>query len=472
MSLQGMTNEKTTPNKPKEKKSINTFVLLFIVLVVMAILTYILPAGQYARHMVDGRNVVVPNSYKTVPNTPVGFLGIFSAIHAGMVEAGPIIFYVLIIGGMIGVMNSTGAIAALLGTASKKFANKGNLFIALLMLLFSLGGALLGMAEEGLIWIPIVIPFALALGYDVITGTAIVLFGMGIGFTTAVMNPFTIGIAQSIAGLPMFSGIGLRLILFVIMYIVVVTFICNYANKVKKDRSYGFFGDGKYEGTSQVGDVKFETKHKLILAAFVITIATLAYGCTKLDWYMGEMSAVFIMLTIVIALIGKISPDNLINSFIKGGENILAGALVIGLARGIVVVLTNGKIIDTILYHAATTLQHTPAAMCTAGMFVVQACIHFLVPSGSGQAMLTMPIMIPLADLLHVSRQTACLIFTLADGIGNTILPTSGYFMAALAMSGIPWSKWAKRMLIFVLFEYLFSIIVVVFANSIHYGPF
>ena len=192
----------------------------------------------------------------------------------------------------------------------------------------------------------------------------------------------------------------------------------------------------------------------------------------KFDWYMGEMSAVFIMLTIVICLISKTSSDDLVKNFMKGAENILVGALIIGLARGIVVVLTNGHIIDTILYSAANALQYVPASMCAAGMFIVQATIHFLVPSGSGQAMLTMPIMIPLADLLHVTRQTACLIFSLADGIGNTIFPTSGYFMAALAIAGIPWQKWAKILLPFVALQYGIAIVVVVVANLFHYGPF
>lgn len=462
------------PKKSKEIKGINVFVLLFLVLVIAAMFTYILPAGQYTRAMVDGHNVVVPNTYKTMASTPVGLLGIFASIHEGMVEAAPIIFYVIIIGGMFSVINATGAIDALLSTATKKLANKELVFIASIMFIFSIGGALIGMAEESLIYIPLVVPIALALGFDVITGTAIVLFGMGIGFTTAVMNPFTIGIAQSIARLPMFSGIAVRGILYIIMFVMAVSFVYMYARKVKKDPSYGFYADGKYDNAAAQGkfEIKFETKHKLIIIAFLIAIATLVYGSMKFGWYMGEMSGVFIMLTIIVSVIAKISANDLINHFIKGAANILPGALVIGLARGIVVVLTTGNIIDTILFHAANVLHSAPPSLCAAGMFIVQATIHLLVPSGSGQAMLTMPIMIPLADLLHVTRQTACLIFSLADGIGNTILPTSGYFMAALAISGIPWQKWAKRMLPLILAQYALAIAAVVIANILHYGPF
>lgn len=458
--------------KPKEKKGINTYILLFSVLVIMAVLSYILPAGQFERHLVNGRNIVVPGTYKVIPRTPVGIFGLFTAIPEGLVQAASIVFYVIIIGGMINVMNATGALNALLGSTSKKLANKGFWFIAILMLLFSLGGSLIGMAEESLMYIPIIIPFALAMGYDAFTGTAIVLLGMSIGFTTAVMNPFTVGIAQSVAQLPMFSGMGLRLVLYVVIYIAAVTYVWHHAKKVKKDSSCGIYGDRRYESSVQQEDVKFEKRHKIILLAFAAAILTLVYGVMKLNFDMREYSAVFIILSIIIAIVDRMPSDAYINNFIKGGENILTGALIIGLARGIVVVLNNGNIIDTILYHAASFLQHTPASFCAVGMFIVQACIHILVPSGSGQAMLTMPIMVPLADLLHVTRQTACLIFTLADGIGNTILPTSGYFMAALAISGFGWGKWAKKMWPFIVGEYLCAMVIVVIANMLHYGPF
>ena len=458
----------------KKSRSINVFVLLFCVLVVAALFSYILPAGEYTRQLVNGRNIVVPGSYQVIPATPINPFAIFASIHEGMVQAGPIIFYVLIIGGMFSVINATGAIDALLATATRKLAKKEFLFISITMFIFSMGGSLLGMAEESLIYIPLVIPIALALGFDVITGTAIVLFGMGVGFTTAVMNPFTIGIAQSIAGLPMFSGISARLVLYVIMYSLAVCFVYNYAKRVKKDPTKGFYGDGKFQlmSSEQIANTSFETKHKLVLFSFVIALSCVIYGTMKLDWYMAEMSAVFIILSIVVSIITRMSADDLMKNFLGGAAGIVPGALVIGLARGIVVVLTNGHIIDTILNSAANALHAAPPAFCTAGMFLVQATLHLLVPSGSGQAMLTMPIMVPLADLLHVTRQTACIIFSLADGIGNTILPTSGYFMAALAISGIPWQKWAKRMLPLIALQYLIAIIAVVVLNAMHYGPF
>ncbi|QIB68464.1 YfcC family protein [Aminipila butyrica] len=470
-----MGNQQSAENldsKKEKKKGINTFVLLFGVLIAMAILSYILPAGQYERHEVDGRNVVIEGTYHIIDRTPVDAFHLFTAIHEGLVEAAPIVFYVIIIGGMINVMNATGALNGLLSTTAEKLAKQRLAFIAILMLLFALGGAFIGMAEESLMYIPIIIPFALALGFDAFTGCAIVLMGMSIGFTSAVMNPFTIGLAQGIAELPLFSGLHLRLALFVVFYMACVGFVYHHANQVAKDPSKGIWGDRRYEGVAIIDKPHFTTRHKLILLAFVGAIACLVVGVLKYGFYMGEYSGVFIIVSIIFAIIGKMSSHEYIDKFMEGAQGILSGALICGFARGIVVVLTNGNIIDTILNGAATILEQTSSAVCAAGMFVVQALIHLLVPSGSGQAMLTMPIMVPLADLLGVTRQTACLIFTLADGIGNTILPTSGYFMAALAVAGLSWGQWAKKIWPFVLAEYVISIVVVVLANMAGYGPF
>ena len=461
--------------KTKEKKSINPFVLLFSVLVVMAIFSYIIPAGEYTRNLVDGRNVVVPNSFQTISRTPIGFLDIFSAVHDGMVESAPIIFYVIIIGGMISVMNSTGSLDALLASTSKKLAKKRLLFISALVLLFSLGGTLIGMGEESLIYIPIVVPFALAMGYDVLTGVAIVMLGMCAGFTTAIINPFTIGIAQGIAELPMFSGMGLRIALYIILYIAVVAFLYRHGEKVRKDPSIGVWDiHNIYTKSNDKEDsnVKLETKHKLILLSFVLGMIILVFGVMKFNFGMSEYSGLFILISLSMALIWRMSPDDYIKYFLKGACDILPGALIIGVARGIVVVLTNGNIIDTILYYSSTLLQHLPTSLSVIGMFIVQGAIHLLVPSGSGQAMLTMPIMIPLADLLNVTRQTACLIFTLADGLGNTWIPTSGILMAVLAMSKIPYSKWIKFLLPLLIGQYIFAIAITVLANMLNYGPF
>ena len=464
--------EETLLNKSNKKKGVNAFVLLFVVLIIMAAFSYFLPAGQYDREIVDGREVVVQGTYEMVERTPVGLFDLFTSIHEGLVEAAPIVFYIIIIGGMVNIMNSTGALNGLLSITAEKLAKRRLAFIAILMLLFALGGSFIGMAEESLMYLPIIIPFALALGFDVFTGCAIVLMGMSIGFTTAIMNPFTIGIAQSVAELPMFSGLALRIGLFIVFYIAAVSFVYLNAKKVERDPSKGLWGDRRYEGVTVTNNVTFTKRHSLILLVFVAAIITLVIGAVKYGFYMSEYAGVFIIASLLMAFIGRMSTNQYIDKFMEGAQNILPGALICGLARGIVVVLSDGNIIDTILYASATLLEQTPAAFYVVGMFVVQAIIHLLIPSGSSQAMLTMPIMIPLADLLGVTRQTTCLVFTLADGIGNTILPTCGYFMAALAVAGLTWGQWAKKMWWFILAEYLFAVVVCVTANTMGYGPF
>ncbi|RNB91524.1 putative basic amino acid antiporter YfcC [Brevibacillus fluminis] len=460
-------------NAPQKKKAreINVFVLLLIVLLVAAVSTYVLPSGEYTRQDVNGRSVVVPDTYKAIEASPVSLMGLIGSIHTGMVEASSIIFFVLIIGGTFGILTATGTIEAFISTLSRKLANQEKWLIPIMMLFFALGGALMGMAEETLAYLGIMIPLAIALGFDVMTGTAIVLIGASVGFTTAVMNPFTVGIAQGIAQLPPFSGMGYRIVLFVVMYLVSVFFVYRYAMKVKRDRGYGFFADGKYD-KAETANVKLETRHKIVLGCFLLNFVVLAYGVVKFEWFITEIAGLFTLLGIVIAIVGKLSPGETVNAFMKGASGLISGALIIGVARAIVVILTNGHVIDTILYNASSAIHHLPPSLSVVGMYLLQSVIHLIVPSGSGQAALTMPIMAPLADLVGVTRQTAVLCFSMADGIGNIIFPTSGYFMAGLAIAGIPWSRWAKWILPLILTQYAIGLVAVIVAQLIGYGPF
>ncbi|MDR7236535.1 putative ion transporter superfamily protein YfcC [Neobacillus drentensis] len=272
MSQLGKTVEPITPKR--KPFQMNVFALLFGVVVAAMILTYILPAGEYNRVEVDGRTVVDANSFKWTDSSPVNPFDMMKALHTGMVEAGGIIFFVLIIGGFFGVLSATGTVDVLISTMARKLAKREKLLIPIMMLFFAAGGSLMGMAEEGLAYIPLLIPLALALGFDTITGMAIVLLGAAAGFTTAVMNPFTVGIAQGIAELPLFSGIGLRLILFVVVYLVSVLFVYRYAMKVKRNPELGFYGNYNRDHADKLlqSKVNLTTKHKLILGAFLTTL--------------------------------------------------------------------------------------------------------------------------------------------------------------------------------------------------------
>ncbi|MEJ8543742.1 YfcC family protein [Brevibacillus borstelensis] len=464
-------NTKTSLSKVKE---INVFVLLFAVLAIAVVLTYLIPAGEYARVDVNGRSVVDPQSFQFIESSPVKPLGLVNSVHTGMEEAAGIIFFVLIIGGTFGILTATGAIEALIVTLSRKLQNQEKWLIPIMMFFFAMGGTLMGMAEETIPYIAIMIPLAIALGFDAITGTAIVLVGASVGFTSAIMNPFTIGVAQGIAELPTFSGAGFRIGVFVVMYVVSVGFVYRYAMKVKKDRGQGFFGNYAGKSTEDMirSDVKLTTSHKWILACFLINFVVLAFGVIKYGWYITEIAGLFLLLGIIIGLIGRLTPNTIVDSFMKGAAGLISGALVIGVARAIVVVLNDGHILDTILYYAATAINQVPATFSAFGMLVLQSLINFIVPSGSGQAALTMPIVTPLADLVGVTRQTAVLAFQFGDGISNIFTPTSGYFMAGLAVAGIPWIRWVKWILPLILTQYGIGAVAVIIAQMIGYGPF
>ncbi|MDN3018900.1 C4-dicarboxylate ABC transporter permease [Paenibacillus sp. BSR1-1] len=458
----------------KKQRKINVFALLLGILLIATILTYLVPAGEYTRVEVDGRTVIDPGTFKWKDATPVGPFEMIKAVHTGMVEAANIVFFVLIIGGFFGVLSATGTVDVLITTMARKLSKREKLLIPIMMLFFAAGGSLMGMAEETLAYIPLLIPLALALGFDTLTGTAMVLLGASAGFTTAVMNPFTVGIAQGIAELPMFSGIGYRLVLFVIVYLVSVIFVYRYAMKVKKNPSIGFYGNYSKESASELlnSTAKLTTKHKLILTAFLLNYVVLAFGVIKYQWYITEIAALFVALTVVIGLIGRLSVDKMVSSFTSGSAALIGGALVIGLSRATLVVLNQGSIVDSMLFGISEAIKDVPAYLSVIGMYNFQALIHFILASGSGHAMLTMPIMTPLADLLNISRQTAVLSFSFADGIGNIIFPTAGTLMAGLAIAGIPWTKWAKWVLPLILIQYVIGLAAVVIAYLTGYGPF
>lgn len=256
------------PEEKKEKKEwkINVFAMLLVLLGIAAVITHILPAGKYEQIEKNGYTTVDPNSFKWIESTPLGFFDTVKSIPTGMVEAANIIFFILIIGGFFGVLKASGTVEALVSTMAKKLANREKLMIPIIMLFFALGGSLMGMAEEALVYVPLFIPLALAVGFDTITGTAMVLVGASVGFTTAIMNPFTVGLAQGIAGLPMYSGMGFRLVLFVVIYVIAVTFVYRHAMKVKRDPASGIYGkfDTNKQDSLLTAKVELTKRHKWI----------------------------------------------------------------------------------------------------------------------------------------------------------------------------------------------------------------
>lgn len=455
----------------------HVYILLLILILIFSILSYIVPANVYDYHDVvvnpdtgATRSVVDPDTYHAVEQTPVSLLQFLTAVPRGMQESAQIIFFIFIVGGAMTVLQETKAIEAGMGRMIKAMKDKTLLLIPIIMFLFSLCGSVFGMAEETIPFIPIFVSLMIAAGFDSITGVAVVLCGASAGFAGAFINPFTIQVAQGIAELPLLSGMSFRIVMYICMVILSVTMVMRYAMKVRKNPQISVMHD--FDKTREdVADLDalpaFGGREKVILVVFLATIILLVYGVIKMGWYMDEIAALFLGMSMIVAAIGGLGFNGYANALSKGMADIAGGALVVGFARGILVVMTDGNILYTILHGAASLLNGLPAMVSAAGMYVFQCLLNFIVPSGSGQAAVSMPIMAPLADLVGVTRQTACIAFQLGDGISNIFTPTSGYFMAGLALAKVPWSKWAKWFIPILGLQYLLGLIFVLVAQGI-----
>lgn len=447
----------------------HVFAILFFLVVIMAALTYVIPAGEYERETIEGdRTVVIDGTYHTVESNPTGFFGVFEAIHKGMEQGAGIIFFILIVGGAFGILQSTKAIEVGLSRVAYKMGGKEMLIIPVVMTVFALGGATFGMAEETIPFILILVPLALKLGFDSLVGVAMVLVGVYAGFTAAFLNPFTVGVAQGIAELPLFSGLGYRIVVWAVFVAVSIAYVMIYARKVKKDpeRSIMYEFDQKREFEDEKTDVeRLTARQAIIIAVLGLTMIGLAVGVMFFDWYITELAGLFFLMGIVMGIIGKKSINQMSNAFVRGSQELIVGALVVGFAYGILVVLEESLTIDTILYFISNLVSQLPTSLTAIGMFVTQNFMNFIVTSGSGQAALTMPIMTPLADLTEVSRQTAVLAFQFGDGITNILTPTGSVLMASLALAKIEWTKWVKWVLPLILIQFVVGLILVTIAH-------
>jgi uncharacterized ion transporter superfamily protein YfcC len=437
----------------------NTYLLIFYLLIFIAALTWVIPGGKYERGIINGREVVLPGSFNFVEKNPQGISALLMSPLRGFQEAALIIGFILIVGGAFNVLQKTNAINALihkLAKAHRDSQTMRNLFIPVLLTLFSLGGATFGMNEEIIPFVLIIVPICLALGYDSIVGVAIPLVGAQIGFASAFLNPFNVGIAQGLAGVPIFSGIGYRLIVWLICNTAAIIFVIYYVKRLKAapEKSLMFSSDQIRRETedfsfkSKDENSKFSIRHKIVLGTFVASLIFLVFGVIKLNWFIEEISALFFVMGIIVGIVGGLKKDVIVKSYVEGAKDLVGTALIVALARATLVLARDGAIVDTMLYSLSPFVQSSSPIFSSQKMFIVQAIINFFVHSGSGQAALTMPIMAPLADLTGVSRQTAILAFQFGE-LTNIIIPTSAVTMGALSMARVPWEKWARWVLPF-----------------------
>ena len=444
--------EPGTELQQHEVKSLNPMVILGGIMVLAAIATYIVPAGQFDRIKVEGSEYekVVSDSFHYVDNSPVGPFEFFQQLSLGLQDAGYIIFFLLILGGVFKIVEATGALHAGIGNMIKLTAGKELILVPLCMIVFSAISATAACCEEYLAFLPLMYMVCMACGFDSILAVALLFCASAVGYAGGMTNAFTVGVAQTIAEIPMFSGVGYRVIVWAVLLVASITYMMFYAVKIKKhpEKAYNFDVDQKYRGELDMGELdkveKITTRQALVLVVFFGGFIFVAFSVLKWGFYIDEMSGIFIIVGLLAAIIGGVSPSRTADEFVEGAKDLVWAGLIIGMCYAATNILQNAQIMDTLVNAMGTVLGGLHSSVAACGMFVLQDILNVIVPSGSGQAAITMPFMAPLADVLGVTRQTAVLAFQLGDAFTNVVTPTSGEIMAALAICHVPYTKWFR----------------------------
>lgn len=464
--------EKTT-----KKKFVmpHIYVILFALITISAIATYIVPSGAYDREEIDGRSVIIPDTFSFVEQSPVGILEFMTSIPRGVEQTVAIIFGIMAIGALFRVIEKAGIIDLIINFLIRSFGNKGMLIIPTIVIPLTIFVSLTGNIESSLIFLPALLPLFLKLGYDRMAAAGTVLMATVVGFTIALTAPANLGTAQTIAELPLYSGIGYRMIILAVMVTIGILFVMNYIRKVQKDPTKTLI-------TDDVDDSQFikedtdrpepSTRTYVATGAFIVALGFMLFGIFQYQWYFIELAGFYLLAGIICGLVAGLKPSGIAEAMNDGIKNIILGALIVGIARAISVTLEDGVILDTVVYGLSLIVTAIPDTLVPVAMMVVQGLINFLIPSGSGQAAATMPIMIGLVDLTDMTRQTAVLAFQLGDGFSNIFYPTSGYFMAALAIAKIKYTDWIKFIWPLLVVWYGAGAVFLVIAYFMNWGPF
>jgi uncharacterized ion transporter superfamily protein YfcC len=459
----------------KKHLNIDSLVLIFSIIIFAQILTYIIPQGIYERVPYPenpSRSMVVDGTYheaqagEQVTIKPWYFL---LAIPKGLENAQEIIFLVFIVGGVIALMRASGAIDALLRSTVRRLGNSPGILIAGCLLMFAIGAYTIGMGEEYVPLIPILVAMCLAMKMDAIVAMGVVWTAYGIGWSCAGTNPFGVIIAQDIANVPITSGWEFRFVMMLAFLAVAFHHIHRYARRVIADPSRSLVADVDYGSEYDLPEnMPFTGRRALVLLVFVVGVVGFVIGAATQGWYIRELNAVFLAIGLITALVAGMSAGDTSRTFIRGAADMTMAALIIGFARTIEVVLVDGQIIDTIIESIASLLRDVGPELAAIGMLAVQTICNFFIPSGSGQAFVTMPIMSPLATLTGVPQQTAVMAYQFGDGFTNMMIPTSALVMGALALGKIPYMAWVRFTL--PLLGKLFALAIAFLVFSVHFG--
>ncbi len=469
-------NPISTTEKTKRFKVPHTYVIIFYIVLAVSALTYLIPAGSFdrAKDPVSGKTVILVESFHYVDPNPATFVDIMSSFVKGLNSASSIVFFIFIVGGAFQIISSTGTIEALTGRIAKKFLGKDEIIIPIFLILFSIFGFTMGMSTEVMIFVPLGIAIARTLGLDAMTGTAMIALGAANGFTAGLLNPFNVGVAQSIAEVPLFSGLWLRAILLVCLLTTTSIYIIRYARKVKKDPKnsivYDLELEEKNSSSLDLNNLKDMTPQNiLVLLVLIIGFSTIMWGVSQSGWWIEELATAFLTMGIASGLVARYGPSQIAREFVNGARSIIFGALIVGIARAALVIMQDASIIDTVVKSLSNAVAMLPHSVAALGMYSIQIIINTFITSGSGQAATTMPIMTPIADLLGLTRQTAVLAFQLGDGFTNSLLPTSSALMGFLAVSKISYEKWLKFILPLMSIWILVGAVFLIIATAIQY---
>jgi uncharacterized ion transporter superfamily protein YfcC len=461
----------------------HTLQLVMGLVVFVLLLSWVVPSGEYQKvsRVVEGhaRVLTLPGSYQQVAKVRLGLGKLLTAPLQGFGEASGLVAFLFVVGGAFAVLDLTGAVASGIRRLAAVLSTRPSLeklLIPTLMVTFSLAGSVFGMSEEVIPFVLIFVPLARGLGYDALVGVAIPFLGAAAGFAAAFFNPFTVGIAQQLSGLPLFSGLGYRLFTWVVGTTTVTLFVMRYAARIKRHpQTSAVYDLEQAHAASQPMQTEgdpWRQRHGWVLSAFLAFLVVLVWGILRRGWFFEEIGALFLAMGILLGLIGGLKGEAIAKAFVAGAKEMVGVVLIVACAKALLVIAKDARILDTLLFYGIQAMSHLPRGMAAPVMFVVQAGINFFIHSGTSQAALTMPIMAPLSDLLGVSRQTMVYAFQLCEFI-NPILPTSAVTMGVLGAAKLPWERWAKWFLplmgILVVLSLLLLIPPVLF---FHYGPF
>lgn len=454
----------------------HTFVILIILALITVVLTYVIPAGMYDR-VTDpetGITEIQADSFHYTEQSPVSPLSFPEMIYKALMDATSIISFIFVIGGAFEIITQTGVLSVCINKLVRTFGNRRKVLIAIIMFVFSIGGFTFGMSIEAIVFVPMFVALMISLGYDAIVGIAVVSLGCACGFIAGILNPFNVGVAQEIVGLPLYSGAWLRIILWIVLLAVSITYVLRYAAKVYQDPTKSIVADmdeWKDMGvnTSEAVSEKATVKDIIIGVILVFGFAMVPYGVIRYDWGMGPMAGLFLTMGVAAGLIHGFGPSRVAEIFCEGCKNIAVGALIVGVARTITVIMTEGNIIDTIVYGLSVPLAQLPHSIQAIGMYISHTIINIPITSGSGQAAATMPIMGPLSEVIGMTKQMAVLCFQLGDGITNNILPTSSALMGVLSIGRMPYEKWVKYVAPLIGIWMLIGVVFCIFGTVVGY---